>query len=120
MMDINQLNKKASGHGYFHKSWAEFFFFVLLVIGLLVAISVTNKLLVYFVIFIAGLIAGRMIFEREHNLSFPYYLIIIGFLIGFLIGVRTGDRRIIVVLFVLGSLVSFYLFDKGFIHDMPF
>ena len=100
--------------------WAELFFFVLMVIGFLIAVTIKNQVVVYITIFIAGLLAGRMIYEREEKFSFPYYLIIIGFLIGYLLGVQIGDRRAIIILFVLGGLISYYFYSKGFIHDLPF
>ena len=101
-------------------NWAELFFFILLVVGFLISVSIRNEIVVYITIFLAGLMAGRMIYERHEKFSFPYYLIIIGFLIGYLLGVQLGDRRAIIILFVLGALISYYLFSKGFLHDLPF
>ncbi len=59
--------------------------------------------------------AGRFIYSRKKSMAFPYVLIIIGFLIGYLIGSRYGNWLVIAVLFVLGSILSYYLHEQGFI-----
>jgi len=108
------------GTGYFFRSWAEFLFFVLLIIGFLFSLAAPSAVLSYIIIFAAGMMAGRLIYERKQKLQFPYYLIIIGFLIGYLIGARYGNWQVIMVLFVLGSLTSYYMHDKGIIRDIRY
>ena len=111
------LNRRASG---MYKDWAEIFFFVVMVLGFLISLSIRSKFLVYLTIFIAGGIAGRVIFNYVEKLTLPYYIISIGFLIGYLIGTPVGDKKVIIILFVLGGLISYYLFDRGFLHDLPY
>ena len=106
--------------GYFFRNWAEIIFFVLLIIGFLFSLAAPSAVLSYITIFAAGMMAGRLIYERKQKLQFPYYLIIIGFLIGYLIGARYGNWQVIIVLFVLGSLLSYYMHDKGIIRDVRY
>jgi hydrogenase/urease accessory protein HupE len=107
---------------FFFKSWAEFFFFVLMIIGFIVALWATSfsAVISYIVVFLSGMIGGRLIYERKKNLPFPYYIIIIGFLIGYVLGTYYGSRQVIVVLFVLGILFSYHLHNKGYIRDVPY
>ena len=107
---------------FFFKNWAEFFFFIVMVIGLIVGLWTTSfsAVISYIVIFLSGMIGGRLLYDRKGKLTFPYYIIIIGFLIGYVLGTYYGSKWIVVILFVLGILFSYYLHDKGYIRDVPF
>lgn len=101
----------------YFESWAEVWFFILIVIGFIISITLDSTVMVYFTILLCGAMAGRLMFSRHRKLQFAYYLIIIGFLIGYLIGSRFGDRRVMIVLFLLGSVLSYYAHLKGIIRD---
>ena len=107
---------------FFFKSWAEFFFFVLMVIGIIISIwaSSNSAFVSYVVVFLSGMIGGRLLYDRKKKLTIPYYLILAGFLIGYLIGTYYGSRKIIIILFVLGMLFSYHLYNKGYLKDKPY
>ena len=107
---------------FFFKSWAEFFFFVVMVVGFIVAIwaSSFSAFISYIVVFLSGMIGGRLLYDRKKKLSIPYYLILAGFLIGFLLGTYYGSKAVIIVLFVLGILFSYHLYNKGYLKDLPY
>ena len=104
--------------GTFFKAWAEIIAFILLVIGFLFSLAAPSAALSYIIIFLAGMMGGRFIYQRKKDGPFPYVLILIGFLIGYLIGSRYGDWMVTFILFVLGIGSSYYLHDKGFIRDI--
>ncbi len=103
-----------------HKNWMEFFFFVLVIIGILIALAAPSAIISYVIIFLSGLFAGRLIYERKNNIQFPYFMIIAGFVIGYLIGVYYGSRRIVIALFVIGAILSYKLYDKKILRDTRF
>ncbi|MBW2977034.1 hypothetical protein KY347_06325 [Candidatus Woesearchaeota archaeon] len=107
---------------FFFKNWAEFFFFVIMVIGFIFGLWATSlsAVISYFVVFISGMIGGRLIYERKKKLTFPYYVIIIGFIIGYVLGTYYGSRKVVVILFVLGILFSYHLYNKGYLRDVHF
>ncbi|MCH8003494.1 MAG: hypothetical protein IH934_02585 [Nanoarchaeota archaeon] len=107
---------------FFFRSWAEFFFFVVMIIGFIVALWATSfsAVISYIVVFLSGMIGGRLLYERKKKLTIPYYIIIIGFMIGFLIGTIYGSRKVVIILFVLGILLSYHLHNKGYIRDVQF
>ena len=107
---------------FFFKNWAEFFFFVIMTVGFVVALWATSfsAVISYIVVFLSGMIGGRLLYERKQKLIFPYYIIIIGFLIGFVIGTYYGSRNVVIILFVLGLLFSYHLHNKGYIRDVYF
>ena len=104
----------------FHKNWMEFFFLVLMIIGVLIALSAPSAVISYLIIFLSGMFAGRLIYERKNKIQFPYIMIIIGFVIGYLIGVYYGSRRIVIALFVIGAILSYKLYEKKILKDTRF
>ncbi|MBI2657038.1 hypothetical protein HYX03_04825 [Candidatus Woesearchaeota archaeon] len=104
----------------YHKNWMEFWFLVLMIIGVLIALSAPSAVISYFIIFLAGMFGGRLIYERKDKMQFPYFMIIAGFVIGYLIGVYYGSRRIVIVLFVIGAVLSYKLYDKKILRDTWF
>ena len=113
------LTKKAAAFTFF-SDWAEFFFLVLLFIGLFIGIVSPSAVITYLIGFFSGVMAGRLVFERKNKLKAPYLLIIIGFIIGYVIGTFYGDRRITFLLFVFGAVLTYYLLDKGYIKDVRY
>lgn len=102
----------------FFRNWTEVIFFVLLIIGFLFSLAAPSAVLSYLIIFFAGMSGGRLIYSRKKSMVFPYVLIIIGFLVGYLIGARYGDWLVITILFVLGSILSYYLHEQGWIKGL--
>ena len=104
----------------FYKNWMEFFFLVLMIIGVIIAISAPSAIISYVIIFVSGMFAGRLIYERKNKIQLPYFMIIAGFVIGYLIGVYYGSKRVVIILFVLGAILSYKLYDKKILRDIRF
>ncbi|MBW2975559.1 hypothetical protein KY366_07600 [Candidatus Woesearchaeota archaeon] len=99
-------------------NWVEVSFFIILIIGFVLSLFAPSAVLRYLMIFFAGMMGGRIIYFRKVSMAFPYVLILIGFLIGFLIGSRYGDWLVTTILFILGSILSYYLHEQGFIKGL--
>ena len=104
----------------FYKNWMEFFFFVLVAIGLLVAFFAPSAAISYLLVFLSGFFAGRLFYEKKHREVMPYLIIIMGFLIGYLIGMKYGDRIAVIVVFLAGAMASYKLYDKKILKDTRF
>ena len=102
----------------FYKNWMELFLLIDMIIGLVLALLIPSAALSYILIFVSGFFAGRLIYERKSKIVFPYIVIITTFLIGYLIGMRYGNRVVVVLLFLIGSVLSYKLFDKGVLKDL--
>ena len=111
----------AGGHLFF-KSWPEFFFFILMVVGFFLSFwaSVFSAFVSYIVVFLCGMIGGRLLYDRKQKLTFPYYLILAGFLIGFVIGTFYGNKAVVIILYILGVLISYHLYNKKYLRDLPY
>ncbi len=104
-----------------YKDYMEFFFFILVVLGIMIALLSGSAAVSYFIIFLAGMLAGRVIYERKHrNIKFPYYVIVAGFLIGYLIGAYYGNRWVVIILFLIGAVSSYKLYDRKILKDTKF
>ena len=104
----------------YHKNWMEFWFLIVVIAGVFIAFLVQSAVISYFIIFVSGIFAGRLFYERKGKLLLPYIIIITGFVIGFLIGANYGNRHIIIILFVIGAVLSYKLYDKKILKDTRF
>ena len=104
----------------FYKNYMEFFFIILIAAGLLLALLVPSAVISYVLIFLSGLAAGRLIYERKNKMMLPYLVIIAGFLIGYLIGMKYGDRTVVIESFLIGAVLGYYLFEKKILKDTRF
>ena len=104
----------------YYKNWMEFWFFVLMVIGVFAALVSPSAVISYLISFIAGVFAGRLIYERKSNIKFPYLMVITGFIVGYIIGVYYGSRTVVILLFVIGAILSYKLYDKKILRDTRF
>ena len=103
-----------------HKNWMEYSLLLTTLIGILIAVLAPSAVISYVISFLSGIFAGRLIYERKDKIQFPYFMIIAGFIIGYLIGVYYGNRRIVIVLFVIGAILSYKLYDKKILRDIRF
>ena len=115
-----KLGKKAKVFEYWYY-WVEFYTVLLLVIGFLIGITVRSALINYIIIFLAGLMAGRLLYGRTKKHKFTHYLIVIGFLLGYMLGSFSYNKKIIAFLFFSATLLSYYLHKKGIVERvLPF
>ncbi len=101
----------------YYKSWMEFWFLVLVLVGLAVALLAPSAFIGYLIALLSGFFAGRLLYERKHKISFPYIIIMAGFAIGYVIGVYYASRSIVVLMFILGAVLSYKLYDKKILRD---
>jgi len=103
-----------------YKNWMEFWFLVIMAVGILIALVAPSAVISYVISFIAGMFAGRVIYERNGKIQFPYLMIIAGFVIGYLIGVYYGSKRVVIILFIIGVILSYKLYEKKVLRDVRF
>ncbi|MBD3310624.1 hypothetical protein GF351_05385 [Candidatus Woesearchaeota archaeon] len=96
-------------------NWAELLAFCLLIIGFIFSASAGSAVISYIVIFLCGMAAGRLWYRQKNNLKFPWFLALMGFLLGYVIGSFYGSKRVIILLFIIGAILSYYLHAKEII-----
>jgi len=100
--------------------WAEFWAIFLIILGFMFAVSIDNPVLAYIIALLMGAIMGRLLWRFKKNLKGSIITIILGFLVGFLLGIQAADRKVIIALFVLGLVVSFYVHDRNIIRGAEY
>tara|TARA_Y100000310_G_C20650432_1_gene799118 strand:- start:1719 stop:2078 length:360 start_codon:yes stop_codon:yes gene_type:complete len=112
------------------KSGTEIFFLIVVVLGILIAISIPNKPLSLLVILLAGFAAGKVVYTRRHKSTypkqnliyfiieeFPYIIISFAFFLGFYIGSFNVSRKLVIILFAGSFLISYYFhYKKIFVY----
>ncbi|MBN2567091.1 hypothetical protein JXB02_03355 [Candidatus Woesearchaeota archaeon] len=109
------LRGKRASWSYW-KNWAETYAIVLLIIGFVISLAAGSAVMSYIIIFLSGMFAGRLMYFRKRKLNFPFYLIIIGFLLGYLLGSFYGRKDIIIICFILGFILSYYLHEQKYLE----
>ena len=104
----------------FYKNYMEFFFIVLMVLGIAIALLAPNLFTSCLIIFMAGFFAGKVMYERKTNIRFPYVVIFLGFLIGFLLGAYYTSKVAMGLIFLIGAVLGYKLYEKGLIRDLKF
>jgi len=95
------------------ETWAETLAAVFLLSGFFISLLIHQATLNYLITFFSGGLAGRLFYVRRYKEPiFPFILIILGFLFGYLLGTFWGSRLIVVILFLSGFGISYYLHLK--------
>ena len=97
--------------------WVEYVALVVLFIGFFISISSGSAFLSYLIIFFSGLLTGRILFQQRKALPFKYYILMLVFLVGYIFGtyVSFGSRKVIVIVFILSNILSYYIHDREYI-----
>jgi predicted branched-subunit amino acid permease len=104
----------------FSQRWVEWWALFCIVIGFLLGASLQNPWLAYVAAMLTGAILGRLLWRFKTKLKGGILFIILASLIGFLLGVQNADRKILIVLFVLGIAASFYVHDQKLIRSAEY
>ena len=91
-----------------------------MVVGIFAALMSPSAVISYTIALIAGMFAGRLIYERKDKIKFPYLMVITGFIVGYILGVYYGSRTIVILSFVIGAILSYKLYDKKILRDTKF
>jgi hypothetical protein len=100
----------------FAKAWVEIYFIFMLAIGFFMSHGMKVAILIYVVIFLSGLIFGRLLYARRKEGTFPILLIMLGYILGYVYGLdkeyglnKDSIRMSIVAFFVIGNYISYQL-----------
>ncbi len=103
------MKRLSKGGFVFFESWVEISFFVLLALGFGLGKLVVDTTTAYLLVAAAGIVIGRLVFERREDDPWPYYAIGTAFLIGLVLGHRVGSGIIIILLFAAAAAGSYHL-----------
>lgn len=107
------------GHDAGHQTlayWPEYIALGLLMLGFFTALVIRSPFLNYTIIFLSGLLGGRVIYEKYRTQPiFPFVLLVIGFFLGFMLGAISADKKLITLLFLGGFVISYWAHRNGYV-----
>ncbi len=108
--------------GTFATHWGEIVALLFMVIGVIVAFLAPSAFMSYLIVFLSGMIGGRLLFERRNKTRGVYVAIMLGFIAGFALGAFShyGNPFVIVILFIVGAKLMYTLNKKGYLADVFF
>ncbi len=96
--------------GKWDENWVEVFFILFLAIGFVIAVLLKSVMFSSITVLLAGFVAGRTFYiKRYQEPILPFVLIILGFLLGYLLGSVWVNRLLVLALFFVGFILSYYL-----------
>ena len=113
-----KLFKNKRGYD-FYTDWAETVAIIVFVAGFYLSASAGSAFMQYVTIFLCCLMTGRMWFFRKKRLKVPFVLGLILLLVGFVLGVIIsgyGNVMVVLILFILANIVSYYAHEKGYVR----
>lgn len=106
------------------KNWPEILTLTLLIIGFIFGNAIiTSKIIGYLVIFIWGLIFGRLIFKIKDQLKVPYLMIMGGFMFGFFLVIMLkgwGSFISLLITCIIAMIIGYYIHKKGIIKSISY
>ena len=96
------------------EQWAEALTILFLALGFVIAVLLQSALFTFLSVIIAGFLSARVYYlKRFSEPTFPFILVIVGFLVGYLLGSFWASRLWVLVFFALSFALSYYLHLKG-------
>lgn len=96
--------------------WPETLAAALLLVGFFIALIIQSPFMHYLVIFVAGLLCGRILYDK-HRVQpiFPFVLIVTGFFLGYMLGAVSASKLTVLVLFLIGLTLSYQAHQRGYV-----
>ncbi len=100
-------------------SWVDYVAIIMLIVGFIFSVSLGSAFMSYVVIFFCGIFIGRVLYYHRNAFPFKYYIISLVFLVGYLFGTyfSFGSREAIVIIFIIATIISYYIHDKKYIKS---
>lgn len=102
-----------------YMDWPEMMGVVFLVLGFGLALFSQNWVILYLVMFFAGMAFGAAYFRcKKKSAKTPAFIMFMFCIIGLLLGTLFAKTQMVVLMIVAGTIVGYWLHDKGIIHSM--
>ena len=110
-------------------NWAEYVVLILLIIGFILALLSGSAVISYIIIFLCGGAFGRLWYKLKLSMKVPWFVVMFGFLVGFLIGSYLldqtispsyGNKMVIIILYILGITLAYYIHEKKLLRSLEY
>ena len=106
--------KKAFTPDWFDE-WPQYFFILLIVVGLIITWIVKNPTVTYAIIFFSGAIIGKSYYKQRGKQTMPLTILVVGFFIG-MTWVSPTNWKLMLLLYITSGIGTYQLFKKRLLH----
>lgn len=107
-----------------YNNWVEYIALLFMILGFIMMqtswILSGSKMMTYLTIILVGMIVGRIFYKLDIENRTRWFIICCGFLIGFLWGSHYGKPLTIIILYLIGAYISYYVHDKGYLKSVNY
>ena len=100
--------------------WGEYLMVFFLIVGVVIAVSIDSFATFLAVMFLFGLLFGRLWYRQRKHLRYGLAFATIGIVFGFILGKFFGHTHIIVIIFLVGAVISYYIHYRGWISSVEY
>ncbi len=101
------MNKKA--YMNLVDNWVDYAAIVVLIIGAAIAFIAGSKVLTILIVLLCGMTIGRIYYFRRAGHQLRVWYLIGAFLIGLIIGTRFLTYKGVLVTFIIGAVMGYYI-----------
>lgn len=100
--------------------YVEYAFIALAIIAFIIANHLQRPIISYTIIFLFGLLFGRVWFKYKNRRKVDIFFIITGFIFGYILGQLEGSTTTAFALFILGIIIAYLMHDKDWIRSTEY
>ena len=100
-------NKKAAMN--LIDNWVEYVSLIFLVLGTIVSFFAGSKVLAVLIVFVSSLVIGRTLYIRKYKHQLRFWFMASAFVLGLIVGTRYLDYKGVLVTFVIGTYVGYWI-----------
>lgn len=101
------MNKKA--YMNLVDNWVDYVAIILLILGAAMAFIAGSKVLTILIVLLSSMVVGRIIYLKKTGHQLRLWCMIIAFLVGLIVGTRFLTYKAIIVTFVVGAVMGYYI-----------
>lgn len=107
------MNKKAKLDYY--GSGPEYLFIILIIIGAIIGLITQDLVINYTIMFLFGIIIGVNYYNHKFRRTYTLILITIALFLGYAIASYKSDWKILLLIYIGGSILGYYLKENKWV-----
>jgi hypothetical protein len=101
------MNKKAAMN--LVNNWVDYVALICLALGTAVAFIAGSKVLTIIIVLISGMIIGRIYYIKQSGHQLRIWYLVSAFIIGLIVGTRFLSYKAVLVTFIVGAVMGYYI-----------
>ncbi len=107
------MNKKA--YMNLVDNWVDYVSLFLLILGAAMAFIAGSKVLTILIVLLSSMIVGRIIHLKKSGHQLRVWYMILAFIVGLIVGTRFLTYKAVIVIFIIGAVMGYYIKKHHFL-----